>query len=169
MATTKERTFTLTCPNCEFRGETGQELVDHILASDHASAEPMSKAMAENHNLYNIMAKDFEEARDTGEPSRPLLQAKGGRKLVEALTQQSISEIHERCEKIGGILADNGIDGSRVSMCAMYLIGRLALASSDCPPVMFKMLDDLVDDAMKHADAALKDMETNTPDETSDE
>jgi hypothetical protein len=149
MKTDKKKAFDLTCPHCNFETTSGAGLLDHILESDHNMAATLSEALTKNHNLYNLMAEDFE--RSTEEGGEPVaLSSKGGRKLIEALTQQSLRDIHDRCDEIATLLHKSKIDGSRISMCALYLVGRLSLEASGCPKVMFKMLNEMVDDAIKH-------------------
>mgnify|MGYP003627991457 CR=1 FL=1 len=150
MKTAKKQIYDLTCPHCAFATTSGAALLDHILESDHTIATTLSEALAKNHNLYNLMVADFEKSQD-GQVRPELFATKGGRRLIEALTEQSLKDIHDRCDEIATVLHEAKIDASRVSMCALYMVGRLSLAESGCPDAMYKMLDEMVDEAIEHS------------------
>ena len=150
----------LTCPFCDYKADTGAEIVDHLLEVDHEVSAQLRKRMGENHNLYNEMVKDMESSRDRGEEEwRPTSTDSAG--LAGELTGIALATIRDKCMEVTDLLAKGEYPADRMSRCAVYMVGRMGLRHSGAPTELIECLDKLVEDTLAKA----RDMDDNEEEE----
>ena len=148
----------LSCPFCDYKADTGAEIVDHLLEVDHEVSAQLRKRMGENHNLYNEMVKDMESSRDRGEEEwKP--NSVNSERLAGELTGIALATIRDKCMEVTDLLAKGEYPADRMSRCAVYMVGRMGLRHSGAPTELMDCLDKLVEDTLAKADDEEKEEE----------
>ena len=156
----------LECPFCDYQAETGEDMVDHMISTDHPASGVLRKELSANHKLYTELAKDMESARDSDE-GFPQSQSKSSAKLANKMSAHAFIEIGQHCEVIANLMSENNMPSERIHRCAHYWVGRLGLLLRGAPDELYGMLDKLAEETIEKGDAILK--EQKVKEESSDD